>query len=141
VESLENQLRLIPSRRQRLDAGIERAATRLAQARRDLADTRFVAPYDLRLGEVEVEMHQHVGVGQRLFQADSIETAEVEAQIPLNMLRRVMAAVPHPTRREDALDISEWMDFSAIRAEVFLVGAEGVHGPDALRAWPAAWTR
>jgi RND family efflux transporter MFP subunit len=134
VESLENQLRLIPSRRQRLDAGIERAATRLAQARRDLADTRFVAPYDLRLGEVEVEMHQHVGAGQRLFQADSIETAEVEAQIPLNMLRRVMAAVPHPTRREDALDISEWMDFSAIRAEVFLVGAEGVQ-------WPGRVTR
>jgi RND family efflux transporter MFP subunit len=134
VESLENELRLIPSRRQRLEAQIERAATRLEQARRDLEDTRFVAPYDLRLGEVEVEMHQHVGVGQRLFQADSIEAAEVEAQIPLNMLRRLMAAVPHPARRDEALDISEWMDFSAIRAEVFLVGAEDVR-------WPGRVTR
>jgi RND family efflux transporter MFP subunit len=134
VESLGNQLRLIPSRGQRFDAGVERAAARLEQARQDLADTRFVAPYDLRLGEVEVEMHQHVGAGQRLFQADSIETAEVEAQIPLNMLRRLMAAVPHPTRRRDALDISEWMDFSAIRAEVVLVGAEGVQ-------WPGRVTR
>jgi RND family efflux transporter MFP subunit len=134
VETLANQLRLIPSRRQRIEAGVERAAARLEQARQDLADTRFVAPYDLRLGEVEVEMHQYVGAGQRLFQADSIETAEVEAQIPLNLLRRLMAAVPHPTRRRDALDISEWMDFSAIRAEVVLVGAEGVR-------WPGRMTR
>jgi len=126
VESLENQQRLIPSRLQRLDAQVDRTATRLEQARQDLEDTRFIAPYDLRIGDVEVEMHQHVGVGKRMFQADSIEAAEVEARIPLTMLRRLMAAVPHPERREDALDISEWLDFSAIRAEVFLVGVEDV---------------
>ncbi len=134
VQTLDNQQRLIPSRRQRLDAQVERAATRIEQARQDLADTRFVAPYDLRIGDVEVEMHQHVGVGQRLFQADSIEVAEVEAQIPLTMIRRLMAAVAQPTRREDALDISEWLDFSAIRAEVFLVGVEDVK-------WPGRVTR
>jgi RND family efflux transporter MFP subunit len=134
VASLDNQLRLLPSRLRRLEAQVERAATRLDQARRDLEDTRFVAPYDLRLGEVEVELHQHVGAGLRLFQADSIETAEVEAQVPLEMLRRLMAAVPHPERREQALDIGERLDFSAIRADVFLVGAEGVH-------WSARVTR
>lgn len=126
VESLDNQQRLIPSRRQRLDAQVDRAATRLERTRQDLEDTRFIAPYDLRIGDVEVEMHQHVGVGKRLFQADSIEAAEVESRIPLTMLRRLMAAVSHPVRREDALDISEWLDFSAIRAEVFLVGVEDV---------------
>lgn len=126
VESLENQQRLIPSRQQRLVAQVDRATTRLEQARQDIEDTRFMAPYDLRMGDVEVEMHQHVGVGKRLFQADSIEAAEVEARIPLTMLRRLMAAVPHPERREDALDISEWLDFSAIRAEVFLIGVEDV---------------
>ncbi|HZJ93446.1 MAG TPA: hypothetical protein VFD09_10250 [Thiopseudomonas sp.] len=42
VQSLRNQLQLIPSSRQRLEAQIERANTRLAQARQDIKDTRFV---------------------------------------------------------------------------------------------------
>jgi RND family efflux transporter MFP subunit len=126
VESLENQQRLIPSRQQRLDAQVDRAATRLERAHQDLDDTRFIAPYDLRIDDVDVEMHQHVGIGTQLFQADNIKAAEVEARIPLTMLRRLMMAVSYPERREDALDISEWLDFSAIRAEVFLVGVEDV---------------
>ncbi|MBE0583988.1 MAG: efflux transporter periplasmic adaptor subunit [Desulfofustis sp.] len=129
VVNLENQQRLIPSRRQRLETQIDRAATQLGQARRDLADTRFVAPYELRIGEVEVALHQQVSAGQRLFQADSIEAAEIEAQIPLTMLRRLMSAVPHPQRVEDALDIGELFDFSAIRAEVALVGVDGANWP------------
>lgn len=134
VATLDNQQRLIPTRRQRLTAQIEQATTRQDQARQDLADTRFVAPYDLRLGEVEVELHQNVAVGQRLFQADSIDAAEVEARIPITLLRRLMAAVPHATQRDGALDLGDWLDFSAIRAEVFLVGVDGV-------AWPGRVTR
>lgn len=127
VFSLDNQLRLLPSRRERLEAQVERAATRLEQARRDLEDTRFVAPYDLRLRQVDVEMHQHVGAGQRIFLADSIEAAEVEAHIPISMLRRLMGSVAFSQPGADALDLSELLDFSAIRAEVYLVGAEAVH--------------
>ncbi len=127
--NLENQQRLIPSRRQRLEAQIDRAATQLGQARRDLADTRFAAPYDLRVGEVEVALHQQVSAGQHLFQADSIEAAEIEARIPLTMLRRLMSAVQHPQRVEDALDVAELFDFSTIRAEVALVGDDGAIWP------------
>ncbi len=134
VQSLDNQLALVPSRRQRLAAQIERTATRRDQARQDLEDTRIKAPYDLRLGEVEVAMHQHVAIGQRLFQADSIEAAEVEARVPLAMLRRLMAGVARSERREGVLDISAWLDLSLIRAEVLLVGIEGVR-------WPARVSR
>ncbi|MCF8063529.1 MAG: efflux RND transporter periplasmic adaptor subunit [Deltaproteobacteria bacterium] len=131
---LDNQLRVLPSRRERLEAQVERASTRLEQARRDLEDTRFVAPYDLRLREVDVEMHQHVGAGQRIFQADSIEAAEVEAHIPISMILRLMGGVALLQPGPDALDLAERLDFSAIRAEVVLVGAEGVH-------WPARVSR
>jgi multidrug efflux pump subunit AcrA (membrane-fusion protein) len=134
VQSLDNQLALIPSRRQRLEAQVERTATRRDHASQDLADTRFVAPYDLRIGEVEVERHQHVVAGQRLFQADSIEAAEIEAHVPLGMLRRLMGAVRFSEGREDALDIAERLDFSAVRGEVFLVGDESVR-------WPARVSR
>ncbi|TFH87677.1 efflux RND transporter periplasmic adaptor subunit [Billgrantia azerbaijanica] len=132
VAALDNQLALMPARRQRLEAQHERAATRLAQARRDLEDTRFVAPYDLRLAAVEVERHQFAAVGQRLFTADSIEAAEVEAHFPIAMLRRLLGGVP--SADGDGLDITERLDLGAIDAEVVLVGAEDVR-------WPARVTR
>ena len=98
----------------------------LAQARRDLEDTRFTAPYDLRLGEVEVEMHQFVGAGQRLFQADSLAAAEVEAHVPFAMMRRLLGGVTPAELPEDVLERAERLDLSGIRAEVALAGATDV---------------
>ncbi|UYG03973.1 efflux RND transporter periplasmic adaptor subunit [Halomonas sp. LR3S48] len=126
VASLENTLALMPSRSDVLAAQRERAAARLGQARRDLEDTRFLAPYDLRLGEVAVEQHQFVATGQRLFEADSLAAAEVEAHIPLAMMRRLLAGVVPDEPPRSALELSERLELANIEAEVALVGAEGV---------------
>mgnify|MGYP000400266657 CR=1 FL=1 len=126
VASLENSLALMPARREVLEAQRERAAVRLAQARQNLDDTRFEAPYDLRLAEVDVEMHQYVGTGQRLFQAESLAAAEVEAHIPIAMMRRLMAAILSEEPSGQGLDLDERLDFSAVDAELFLAGTEGV---------------
>ncbi|MDL0434011.1 efflux RND transporter periplasmic adaptor subunit [Marinobacter sp. TBZ242] len=126
VAAQEKVLALLPSRRDVLAAQRERAAARLAQARRDLEDTRFLAPYDLRLGEVDVEQYQFVTAGQRLFEADSLAAAEVEAHVPIAMMRRLLAgAVPDEPPRS-ALELSERLALADIEAEVALVGAEGV---------------
>lgn len=130
VQSLENQLSLLPSKQQHLDAQMKRATTRLEQGRQDLEDTRFIAPYDLRIRSVEVEEHQYASLGQPLFLADSIEQAEIEAQVPLSMLRRLMGAVSIPVdSQQPALDISDRFDFSAIRSEVGLTGFPTVRWP------------
>jgi len=129
VQSLENELRLIPSRRQRLDAEIDRTTTRLDQARQDLEDTRFVAPYDLRLGEVEAELHQYVNAGQRLFRADGIEAAEVVAQVPLDMLRRLLGTQTVRDADGETLDIAQRLDLSVIEAEAILVAGRGARWP------------
>jgi multidrug efflux pump subunit AcrA (membrane-fusion protein) len=145
VATLENELSLIPSRRQQLAAQQARAAVLLAQAKQDLADTRFEAPYALRLSEVEVELHQYIAPGQRLFSADSLAAAEVEAQIPLGMLRRLLGSVATAATAPNASNapnapipetqrLDERMDFSAVTAEVRLVGDEQVR-------WPAELTR
>lgn len=125
VASLENTLALLPSRREILDAQRARASTRLAQAQRDLEDTHFVAPYDLRLSEVEVELHQFVSVGQALFQADNVTAAEVEAHIPVSMMRRLVGGVAPADPRQKNLDLGERIDLSAIDAELEMVGAPG----------------
>ncbi len=119
VAMLENTLALLPAQR-------ERASVRLAQARRDLADTRFEAPYDLRLAEVDVELHQFVSAGQRLFEADSLAAAEVEAHIPFSMMRRLLGAVFPEDLPPGSLDLGERLDLGVIEAELELVGAPGV---------------
>jgi RND family efflux transporter MFP subunit len=135
VQTLNNQLTLIPSRHQYLVSRTQRMTAQLQQARQDLEDTRFFAPYDLRVREVSIETYQYASVGQSLFLVDSIEQAEVEAQVPLTMLRRLMAAVPVPVEPNHApLDISERLDFSAIDSEVALVGFANV-------SWPARLSR
>ncbi|MCW8907080.1 MAG: efflux RND transporter periplasmic adaptor subunit [Sedimenticola sp.] len=134
VTTLENQLALLPSRKDHLQARIDRAMTRLEQARQDLADTRFVAPYDLRIDEVNIELHQYATAGQRLFRADSIAQAEIETHVPLPTLRRLVGSVLYTAPGPDALDISEQVDFSAIDIEVRLAGAEQIR-------WPARVTR
>ena len=135
VQSLDNQLSLLPSKQQYLDAQIQRSSTRLEQGRQDLEDTRFIAPYDLRVRTVEVEEHQYAALGQPLFLADRIEQAEVEAQVPLAMLRRLMIAVSIPVDSpRTALNITERLDFSAIRSQVELTGFPAVR-------WPASVSR
>lgn len=126
VASLQNSLALLPARRQSLEAQQARAATHLSQAQRDLEDTRFIAPYDLRLAEVAVERHQFVAVGQRLFEADSLDAAEVEARIPFSMMRRLLGTVAPDDLPLGTLDLSERIDLGVIEAELALVGAPGV---------------
>ncbi len=135
VQSLENQLALLPSKQQYLDGQAQRATAQLEQAQEDLEDTRFIAPYDLRVRDVAVEEHQFVSAGQQLFLADNIEQAEVEAQVPLPMLRRLMAAVSMPVpQQETVLDLAQRLDFTAIRTEVTLAGFPAVR-------WPARVSR
>jgi len=126
VAALENALALIPSRRQMLAAQMESAASELARARRDLADTRFVAPYDLRLRSVTVELHQFAGAGALLFEADSLEAADVEARVPFSQLRRVLAAVDINPAGRVTDDPAQRLDLSAIEARLELVGAPGI---------------
>lgn len=133
VQSLDNQLSLFPSRREQLAAQREQASTRLAQAQRDLEDTRFVAPYDLRLGQVEVELHQHVAAGQPLFQAEDVAAAEVEARVPFTRLRRLAFGLVAGDRLAGQLPM-EQLDLAQVQAEVFPVGVDDV-------VWPARVTR
>lgn len=124
VATLNNTLALIPARRDILKARQESASVGLAQAQRDLADTRFVAPYDLRLSKVDVELHQFAGVGQLLFQADNVAAAEVEARIPFSMLSRLLGNMAFSP--DKAKGIEGRVDLSALRADLTLVGARHV---------------
>lgn len=138
VQSLENELALIPSQRDNLQARIARAESALGQARQDLEDTHFSAPFDLRIHKASVEEDEQVRPGQSLFSADGIATAEAVIQLPVSQLRRLLRQLPETPATEpvDAhlADLHRRMDLGRIDAQLSLAGA-----PDT--TWDASVTR
>ncbi|MCL7744373.1 efflux RND transporter periplasmic adaptor subunit [Guyparkeria hydrothermalis] len=93
TQTLANQLAQIPVKLDRLAARREQAEVRRELAREDLADTRITAPFDMRIGKVEVESGQQVSRGQRLFVADGIQVAEAPIQISFAHMRDLVAGL------------------------------------------------
>lgn len=91
VQTLRNQQNLIPARRETLQARMARTESALASAREDLDDTRFEAPWDLRVHQADIDTGQHVSPGQTLFIADDITRAEATVQLEVAELRRVLS--------------------------------------------------
>lgn len=90
VQDLANQLNLIPAQRQVLEASLTLSEAQLDDARLDLERTTIRLPFDARIAEVEVEENQFVNVGTTLVVADSIDVAEVAAQVPIEQMARVV---------------------------------------------------
>ncbi len=100
TQTLANQLAQIPVKLDRLAARQEQAEVRRKLAQEDLDDTRITAPFDMRIGQVEVEAGQQVTRGQRLFVADGIQVAEAPIQISFAHMRDLVAGLG-----EDALTL------------------------------------
>ena len=83
VLDLENNLKLIPAQRAALEQQKKLNELELAQAKLNLERTRISLPFDARIAEVSAEVAQYAQAGSTLATADGIETAEVEAQVPL----------------------------------------------------------
>jgi len=122
VQALINQQNIIPIQLNRLDAQKERAISKRAQVESDLEDTKIYAPFDMRIGEVHVEMYQYINPGQALFVGDGIETAEVVLQVPMQNLRRVLSELS-----------GDEMDVSNINAEVQLVAQDQTWDAEVIR--------
>lgn len=137
VQSLENELALMPSQRERLKAHTARAQSALEQARQDLADTRFTAPFDLRIHDATVEKQEEVRTGQTLLRADGIARAEAVIQLPVAQLRRLLRQLPDTpagTPDRSVADLHQRLDLSRITATLSLAGAPDVN-------WDASVTR
>lgn len=82
VQNIRNTLALIPTQRKVLEA-------KQTQAERDLENTQIVAPFNLRVANLQIESDQYVSKGQSLFEGDAVDRVEVLAQFPLRSLRRL----------------------------------------------------
>lgn len=89
VQSVKTKLSLIPVQIASAQANIKSANANLAEKRRDLDRCKIVAPFDCRIGPVDLEESQFLAAGERLFVAHATDRFEIEAQIPVPQLRRL----------------------------------------------------
>ena len=86
VQNLKNELDLNEAERQVLIA-----TRKLAEL--DLQRTRLVAPFEVRIIDVNVGVSQYVSKGQLLFSADGLEVAEIEATFAIGRLRPLIRSL------------------------------------------------
>ncbi|MEO1605506.1 MAG: HlyD family efflux transporter periplasmic adaptor subunit [Pseudomonadota bacterium] len=81
VQSLQNQLNLVPSQRSALEQSLAVSEASLNQANLDLERTRIEAPFDGRVAAADVDISEFVSSGTRMGTLDSVAAAEIEAQV------------------------------------------------------------
>ena len=59
--------------------------------------TVIVAPFEGRLGEVDIEVGQFLAGGQTLFEAYGMATTEIEVEVPLQHAARLLRARERPS--------------------------------------------
>jgi len=137
VQDLENALRLLPTQRAVQQEQIAVYQAQQQSAGLDLARTRIRLPFNARIAEVIVEAEQFAQVGGTLVSADSLDVAEVEAQIPISQFRAMLHAsaangLPIGVNAETLSQIGQSIGLTAtVRLRV---GSEIVE-------WPARFAR
>ena len=134
VQDLQNQLTLLPAERRVLEATLALNRAQLAEAENDLARTEIRLPFDARIADIAAEQDQFVAAGQTMVVADSIDVAEVTAQMGIDRL------VPL---------IEQGIDLSTLTAQQLsdLPGAWGLQAIVRLRigeleaSWPGRFDR
>jgi len=81
---LRNQLLLAEAERRVL-------AVQRLQAERSLSHVTIDAPFDMRIGEVAVEVGQFISRGEELFGGDGIAAAEIPALFPIGRMRPLVS--------------------------------------------------
>lgn len=137
VQDLENALRLLPSQQAVQKEQIAVYQAQLASAQLDLDRTRIKLPFEARIAEVNAEAKQYIQTGGTLVTVDSVDVAEVEAQIPITLFRAMVnASVP------DAPQIGfSASSMSGIVEALGLSGTVRLFAGDDVVEWPAGFAR
>ena len=137
IQELENAQRLLPTQRTVQQEQIAIYQTQLQSAKLDLVRTHIKLPFDARVAEVNIETEQFAQTGATLVTADSVDVAEVQAQIPISRFRAMVLAsapegLPNVVTAESLAQIVETI---GLKATVRLKAGDDVV------EWPARFAR
>lgn len=131
VTELQGQLNTYASRRDSIEAQIERASQQVKGQETTLGRTEIRMPFDARIGEVAVEQGEYVSVGSALFESLAINRVEINAQLPTQRMRVLVSALVGEAVNFQVADAARILDNLNLQAVVRLVGG----APEAL--WQA----
>lgn len=134
LQELDNQLRLIPAERRVVQADRELRRAQLREAELDIERTEVRLPFDARIAEVMVQAQQYVGVNQKLATGDSIDVAEVSAQVAIEQVRPLIP----PGFAINALVTS---DLSVVPRQWGLTAKLHLRSGDLVASWDAHFDR
>jgi len=85
IQNLQNSLSIIEAEKQVF-------VVQRQQVELDLARTKIVAPFDVRIVSITAHEARFANKGQLLFNADATDKTEIEARIPIGLLRPLIAS-------------------------------------------------
>lgn len=96
VQGYQNTLAELPASRRVLSAQLEQQLAGVATTQIDLSKTQIVAPFTMRLREVNVSPHQVVTAGAVLVVGDGVDAFEIAARVPMGSLSQLRPPPPAP---------------------------------------------
>ncbi len=107
VQDLENSKALIEPQIKALRASIRQSKVQREKAERDITRAEIRAPFTMRVGEVDLEADQFIGTNEMLFEGFSFSDMEIEVQLSMQDVPRLLAAPPanRPPPAEMSMEI------------------------------------
>ena len=91
VEELQGKLNGYDSRRQSVKAQIARSEQAVQNSQTVLGRTEIILPFDARIGTVSIEKNEFVAIGSVLFEAIDLKGVEINAQLPMQSMRKLVS--------------------------------------------------
>ncbi|NVB41053.1 hypothetical protein G6O69_24650 [Pseudenhygromyxa sp. WMMC2535] len=99
VISLKNTLAELPAERRILAAQLEEVNAGVTGAELDLSRTKIVAPFTMRISELNVTTGQTVSASQVLVVGEGLDVLEVTARLPIGGIDPLLPDPPEPPTR------------------------------------------
>ena len=116
VQDLRNSIAMVDPQISALEAAKHQSAAQIEQAKRNIERTKIIAPFRMRIGEVQLEVGQFVGIGEILFTGFSESEVEIEVQLPLQNIHRLFVSQTNglpPTKEIDRAEFRKTFSFDA----------------------------
>lgn len=94
IKNLENSLQLLPSRKKALTAQKDSGVSSLSEMQLDIEKTVIRAPFDCRIAEVHIELHQYASAGTTLLKAINISAVEIPVQLAPSQFVNLLPVTP-----------------------------------------------
>ena len=128
IQNLKNSISIVAPQIKGLQAMMRQSELQKDQALRDIERTTIKAPFDMRMGNVQLEIGQFVSAGEELFSGYSGEQVEVEVQLPLQDIHRLLISQVGDEATRKKLSPATFKEMFKFEALVKVAGIEPYHG-------------